>query len=179
MIKERATCHDSYCYCWIRPFIHWRWHDGRQGKNWWSRCQAEKRQSHTRLWLFQLSAVNFPLQSDTFDLYHCRLPLSLCVCVYALLYISIQTWSSIIALSSSPNSSVKPKSFETIRRKVKYGWKPRWPNDTTETHAHSYIYTHTNRSAHTQTHKAAEKLTNASTYQGRYREKESYLEGRE
>lgn len=28
MIKVRPTCHGSYCYHWIRSFIHWRWQDG-------------------------------------------------------------------------------------------------------------------------------------------------------
>lgn len=112
-------------------------------KDCWTRG---KRVSYTHAWLFQVSTVHFLF----LFLYLCRLSSSLCMCVCALLYSCIERQSSVTALWSSlfeqPDETEELKMIRW-RKTEKYGY--RYP-----THAHTC--THTKRSVHTQTHRAAE-----------------------
>lgn len=55
-IKKRPKCHGIYCYRWIRPFIHWRWRNGRQGKNWcrshWNFCLLSNYSEREELYIY-------------------------------------------------------------------------------------------------------------------------------
>lgn len=124
MTKERPVCHDSYCYCWITPFIHWRWHNRWQGKT-WCRMTAQvtnrRIKKDTGLHLFMtvpvVCSIFFILQGDTFYQHPSQLLLSLYFYLYALLY----TYSDTIFNYGNFEHPEQPN--ETGEDLLKEAWK--------------------------------------------------------
>lgn len=183
MTKERPACHDSYCYCWITPFIHWRWHNGWQSKT-WCRMTAQvtnrRIKKETGLHLF----MTVPVVCSIF--LFCRVthftstPLSYCsLCVFIYMHYCILVFRHNLQLrqfraprtakwnwGGSAERGMKNTAENLGDLVMLQRHTPLSPATTTHTHTHIYMQTHI--------HKAAEKLMNLSTYLGGQK---SYLLG--